>query len=520
MKMRKFLAVGVISFGCSGLVHAQGRPIDWPSYGADAQRTGWEKSDSRITKENVSEFQLVLKRKLDNKEPGSRAISPPVIIGNLISYRGFKELAILAGSSDKVWSIDADLDRFFWQRQFDSSAKPGNSTCAAIVPAVPALTPPLNFSAGRPRGPRPAAPPAAPSPAASRVGGIGFGSARSVFTIASDGKMHQLNSSDGSDQFPPLNFVPPGAKASTLTIHDGVLYTTTSSACGGAPNAVWALNLNDADPKPVSFASNGGSFGGIAGFAMGADGTIYVQTGAGPSDPGSNKWSESLLVLTPKDLKLKQYFSVPGTGSVTPVVFTWKEKEMVVTAGKQGTLYLLDAQSPGGADHKTPLYQTGPVTSANGGVWGGLSTWEDADGTRWVLAPVWGAISSEMKGFTGNGAAPNGSIVAFKVEEHDGKPVLTPGWVSQNLNAPQPPVITGGIVFALSSGNYSSPDRPAAASHATLYALDAATGKQMYSSGDQVSSPANLVGMTLANGRVYFTANDNTLYAFGIYLER
>jgi outer membrane protein assembly factor BamB len=58
------------------------------------------------------------------------------------------------------------------------------------------------------------------------------------------------------------------------------------------------------------------------------------------------------------------------------------------------------------------------------------------------------------------------------------------------------------------------------ASHATLYALDAATGKELYSTRDQVTSPGSLTGVTVANGRVFFTTTDNTLYGFGIYLER
>jgi hypothetical protein len=42
----------------------------------------------------------------------------------------------------------------------------------------------------------------------------------------------------------------------------------------------------------------------------------------------------------------------------------------------------------------------------------------------------------------------------------------------------------------------------------------------MYSSGKQVTSPGGLTGLTVANGRVFFPAADNTLYGFGIYLER
>src|SRR2546430_15669109 len=88
----------------AGLASPQGRPIDWPSYGGNAQRTGWEKSDIRITRDNVKDFQLVLKKKLDDEY-----LTPPSVIGLLISYRGFKELAMVAGGNNNVWAIDADL---------------------------------------------------------------------------------------------------------------------------------------------------------------------------------------------------------------------------------------------------------------------------------------------------------------------------------------------------------------------------------------------------------------------------
>jgi outer membrane protein assembly factor BamB len=149
-----------------------------------------------------------------------------------------------------------------------------------------------------------------------------------------------------------------------------------------------------------------------------------------------------------------------------------------------------------------------PVTTGNGGVWGGLSSWEDADGARWVAAPVWGAVNPELKVPTANGAAPNGSIVAFKLDEQNGAPVLVPAWISRDLKSPVPPVITSGVVFALSTGG-----------RAVLYGLDAATGKELYSTGNQVSAPAALTGMTVANGRVFFTTTDNTLYGFGIFME-
>jgi outer membrane protein assembly factor BamB len=359
------------------------------------------------------------------------------------------------------------MDRVFWQKHLES-AKAGKSSCSGSAGPTPGLVPPVNFAEGRPR--RGAARPAAPTGPRGILGGGGLNAARPIFAVSSDGKLHVVNTSTGDDQSPAMNFLPANARASSLTVSDGAIYTTTSGGCGGAPDGVWAIDLSAPEPKVASYNRDGGP-SGLGGLAVGSDGTVYMQT------------KSKLLALTPRELKLKLSFT--ASSNVTPVVFPYKGHDVIVSAGGDGRLYLLDSQS------LTPLFQTEPLSN----VWGGLSSWQDEGGTRWVYAPDWG----------------RGAIVAFKVEESDGKPVLTQVWTSRKMSSPEPPVITNGVVFALAAGE---------SSHATLYALDAATGKEMYSTGDQVTAPGNLTGITLANGRVFFTTNDSTLYAFGIFLER
>ena len=181
-------------------------------------------------------------------------------------------------------------------------------------------------------------------------------------------------------------------------------------------------------------------------------------------------------------------------------------------AGKDGTLVLLDSTSLGGPDHHTPLAQTDTVAkAAKRGAWESLATWQDKAGAIWVFASIVGPVAPDAKFATTNGTATHGSIVAFKVEEKDGRPVLTPSWISRDLRNPAPPAIANGVVFALDGGNSTT--------HATLYALDAATGKQLYSSGDAIETYTHLAGMSIGDGHVFFTTHDNTLYSFGIPLE-
>jgi len=134
----------------------------------------------------------------------------------------------------------------------------------------------------------------------------------------------------GPNQFPPLPFVPANAKASALTVQDGIVYTTTSSSCGSAPDGVWAIDLNEADPNRLRLRPK--ALSPVSADLLSAwMGPCYVQT------------SEALVALSPKDLKLKQSFTAPG-GASAPVVFAWNKKELVASVGKDGRLYLLDAE--------------------------------------------------------------------------------------------------------------------------------------------------------------------------------
>ncbi len=495
--MKNVYLVAALAFVPASLVNGQGRPLDWPFFGGDAQRSGWQRSDLRITKENVKDFELVLKRKLETKA-GERSLTPPVVIGNLISYKGFKELAFVAGSSGRIWSVDADVDRVFWQKQLESKS----GGCSGGAMGTPTLTPPTNFAAPRPRPTPPGtqSPGAPPSPAATPIAGArpsvlgstGFGSPRPAFAVSKDGRLHVMNTSTGDDLVEPIAFLPPNSRASSLTIADGVLYTTITD-CSGKSGGVWAIDLNGDEKKVTSYAFKGAAPAGVGGLAVGTEGTVYVAGSDG-----------SLIALAPR--ALTEVGSRPGTGKLgaqaTPVVFSYKERDMIVVPTADGRLTLLDAKQM-----STPAFQT----PALGKVWGGISSWLDADGTRWIAAPVWGPVNADTKFAIANGPAANGAIVAFKVEEPAGTPVLTPAWISRNLDSPEPPVITSGIVFGLAAGKKGG--------HATLYAFDAATGNEMYSTKDQVTQQANLNGMAIANGRVFFTTVDGTLYGFGIHLE-
>src|SRR5207244_9099138 len=103
---------------------------------------------------------------------------------------------------------------------------------------------------------------------------------------------------------------------------------------------------------------------------------------------------------------------------------------------------------------------------------------------------------------------------------------LAPTWLACDSTAAEPAALANGIVFAYGSGEDTEqayPDvglqdtadrRIPGSTHATLYALDAETGKELWSSGDQIASWNHWSGLSVANGRVYIGTYDSILYCF------
>ena len=515
---------------------------DWPTPSGGPQRDGWARSERVLTKENVSGLDLLYKYKADNQSKGLYSLTSPLIDGLLITYLGFKEMLVFSGSSDNVYSVDADLNRLIWKTHFEydgAKRPPRKSTATCPAGLTASVTMRGSSSAGVSFGRRPVPSGTGGLPPASLIGGSGFGSVGAFFAVGSDGRLHTLNPSTGGDLIPPVKFLPPNSRAGALNIDGNTIYAATSGNCGGTANALYAVDLGSADKKVFSLPTNG-HVSGLAGTAIGSDGTVYVQL---PFEQGADASTHhrTVLALEPLTLRVKDSFTAEDTPNVnqnveepgsTPLVFSWKGKDLIMAAGDNGRLYLLDSISLGGPDHHKPLFETDAIVSAGDdyagyGFRGGFSSWNEADtNTRWVYASLWGPPQSSAKFPSQNGEAKNGSVVAFKVTEQSGQPVLSPAWISTDVPSPAPSVTAGGMVFALSTGEptraakakgkpYSVGEIEKASTHATLYALDGANGKQLYSSQSQVVSPSHGSGLAIANGRIYFTTNDNIVYAFG-----
>jgi hypothetical protein len=508
----------------------------WTTASSDAQRSASVRTDPKISVETMqkSGFQFLWKRKLEMQPAQLNALTQPVILPNIIAYKGFKALVFVGGSSDVVYAIDYELNREFWHQTLSTSSKgPSTPACPGGLTAITRIT-----------DAAPAAPAARGARGAGGAGGGGFGAgagrgpqlpggrdaSANVFAISSGGLIHIMNPQVGTDQIPPVRFLKPNAKVVGSVLVDNFLYAATTGACGGIANGVYAVDLatepgtvvsgsaKETTKSIVSWDAKGASIVGNTAPTFGTDGTLYVATGSGTS-PVAN----SIVSLESKTLTQKDWFSAGSPFVSHPVVFQYKGKDLIAAANADGRLYVLDGASIGGTDHKTALGKSTPVLAGTPEPVG-VATWQDAAGTRWIVAASSGTPRAETKFAMNNGSVAKGALVAFTVVEENGAPSLSPQWVSRDLVSPTTPAIVNGVVFALSSGLSMDKGTPAQrakkSTPAVLYALDGATGKELWTSGTTITSFVPGIGPSAGDGQVYVVAYDGTLYAFGVPVER
>jgi outer membrane protein assembly factor BamB len=493
---------------------------DWLTDGANPQRTAWQRDETLLTTRSARDIRLLWKITLDNVPREMHSLLPALVVSRVDTRDGPKEIVVVTGVSDNLYAIDAERGVLLWKKRFDH-ASVGDTTpqsglmCPGGITATPVISP--GTAPGR----------------------------YTIYAVSWDGTLHQVNLADGEDAAPPAKFMPPNGKPYALNLWKNVIYTHTAQGCGGHPNVAYAYDL--ASGKVGSWGPAGGGMWGRTGPAISSKGVMYTGTGDGPWDPERGVYGNGIIGVrqnpTTKALELVDYFAPSNAEwlykrdldmQVTPAIFDFEGRELMVSAGKECRVYLMDTESIGGDDHRTPLYRTPllcneGVNFASAGIWGAMASWVDGNGTRWVLAPFWGPKHSRFQAPLEHGEVRDGAIAAFKVEERDGGIQLTPAWISRDMSRAEPPVVANGVVFAYGSGESTTQATPEQglranqaevriknSTHAVLHALDGQTGDELWSSGAQITSWNHWAGLSIANGRVYLGTFDGTLYCFGI----
>src|SRR5215470_5713442 len=92
---------------------------DWLTDGGSQYRTGWQKDEKILTKDNVKNLKVLWKLKLPNKPKEMHSLFAPLIIERVNIGGAPKQMAYVAGSDDNIFAIDVEAGKIVWQKHFE-----------------------------------------------------------------------------------------------------------------------------------------------------------------------------------------------------------------------------------------------------------------------------------------------------------------------------------------------------------------------------------------------------------------
>ena len=500
----------------SSLFSAVGRAGDWTTFGHDPQRSGWAFEENQISPENVSQLALSWTRKLPAEPYSLNALTAPVVATGISTRNGTRTVTYVAGTLGTIFALDAETGDELWKQTLQAFLTPrklGYQTtflCPSGITATPVIDKSRNL----------------------------------LFVLSAEGSLLGFDLGSGRRRYGPVHWTAPFSKNWSLNLVGNRIYTTLSQGCGKGTSGFYSIDISDPHRPDIRqlLLSNTDTAGiwGRGGPIAGDNGRVYGSTADGKFDPIAGDYSNSVVSASLDTLDRLDYF-LPSNwlalqrrdldlGSASPVFFGWRNRKLVASATKESVLYLLDAESPGGGDHQTPLFASPLLGNEKGecctglGVWGGLSTARDESGQTWLFVPMGGPPAPQTPAFPlSYGATTHGSVMAFKVvpAPASGNPMLEPAWISTDVDIPDPIAIANGVVFVLGTGENArqaggEAGRLKNTSQPVLHAFDMKTGKELYQSGSTIKSWVHFSGLAIAEGRVFLVDHDSNVYSFAV----
>ena len=543
------LSVATLAFAASLVPHpgsAQDAGVparDWPTWGYDGARSGWNRGETTLTAKNVSRLTLLWNTAVGTPptDVAMVTLTSPVVMEGADTPQGRKNLLFTIGADSSLFAIDADSGRVVWQKSYPNTEKPqraANVNCSNTEQATPTI---------------------------DKARGI-------VFFNTGNGMLHGLAVGTGEEKLTPIAMVAPFSRNWSLNFLDNVVYTAAGRGCGNGrpaegnrpagvePGHVTAVDTGDlthpqlsrfytGHERPAGAWGRGGPVAGPKG--------MYVQTADGAWDPAGGVFGNAVVAVMPKAYGLADAYAHVNNGYLngrdldfaagSPVIFPFGSRTLLATGGKEGIIYILDANSLGGSDHTRPLFKSARLgndeqTYFGRGIWGGLSTALNPAGERLLFVPMWGPLAKDAPRFpVSNGDAPHGSVMAFKLAASGEGIALNPFWVSRDLFMPDSVAVANGVVYAVQTAEQAMqhPDNPEGHGAAlagvhrlteeelskfrstpvtqmTLFALDAETGKTLYSSNKLLPGFTHFTQPVVALGKVFLVDHNAHVYAFGL----
>lgn len=479
--VRAFTFTVAVLAAVLGVATRPARAIDWPVFGFDSARTGFNSSETTLTTGNVQNLRRQWQSSL-----GGVADSSPILIQKVRVKRAYVPMIFITTTSGVTLGLEALTGKIVWK----FTTRGPNYTHSA--------------------------PAADPSDTVIYAPGI-------------DGKVHKLNAATGREirgsGFPArITRIPQTeANESPLNVANGYLYATISGYDGdGTPydGHVVAVNLSTGERSVFnSLCSNkhgllNGSEcpqqrsgiwargGAVVDPSSSMNGRVYAATGNGQFDAnkGGSNYGDSVLSLsadlsqllgsyTPSNYQQLQSGDV-DLGSTAPAMLPEQPNSqtpwMLVQGGKDAVLKLLNRAALPGVGNEL---QTIDLPQ---GLFSNPAVWIDSSNNPWIFL----GFSSEVDAY---GLHTNGSGISTLVKKWSSSPGATYGEGTS-------PAVADGIVFIAFDN--------------ALFALNATSGSVLWNSAKYGSSksigPVHWQSPIVVNGWLYCADLNGNLTAFAI----
>jgi uncharacterized protein (TIGR03437 family) len=502
---------------------APSAPSNIPTYHNDLARTGLNPVETFLTPDNVnpSQFGKLFAYSVD----GYVYAQPLYMAAVRIPEKGFHNVVFVATEHDSVYAFDADSNAGrngvpLWHVSFLNptvgvTAIPAEDTdCDQIVPEIGITGTPVI------------------DPGTGTLYVVAMTKENGTEYVA---RLHALDISTGAekpgspidiqasvpgkgDGGSMVDFVAKNYKQRPgLLLLNGVVYTEWSSHCDLGSYHGWILGYDAATLRQVAVyndtpnGSLGSFWAGGAAPAADAEGNIFVISGNGTFDAntGGSDLGESFLKLsTRKGLAVADYFTPFNvqdlnngdidTGSsgallLPDLVGSAAHHHLLVSAGKEGRIYLLDRDNMGSFQSGSDSQIVQSIVGAIGPLFGIPAYFNNTVFLSSVDRPleafpiIGGVLATSPAAQSSTAFSYPGSVPS----------------ISANGTA-------NGIVWAIESGQGG-----------TLHAYDAANlARELYNSNqlaarDSLGSYVKFSSPTIADGKVYVGAQGN-LQVFGL----
>ncbi|MCX5539351.1 PQQ-binding-like beta-propeller repeat protein [Paraburkholderia sp. CNPSo 3076] len=459
---------------------------DWPTFGMNAQRTGYNPVETVLTTSNVMSLRTHWTTDL-----GGPILTQPTLAAG-VSISGVPTDVVYAATLlGDMYALNASSGTVIWHRH----VAPVQSSCSDF---------------------------------AASGGNIGFVGTPTIdrtrnqlYIVSGDGFLHAYNLATGADlpalhvaipdaaNAPPRTFVYGSPTISTISSGTS-LYIATASACDTPPYHGQVVRVSIPDGTILgrwyptgATGPNGGGIWGPGGVSVVRGGSaVYVLTGNAIAKPQTFGYSDQAVELT-SDLKVLAS-NIPAPPPIadadfgaTPTLFTARGcAPMLAAFQKTGNLYIYGQSSI----HSGPLQTLNISQPRSSGTNIGLPAFDPVLNQLYMASP-----SHSFTGFDNHGLLALGFSGSCSINLTWQQPV---GKDSVSDNPAISPVAAKGVVY-YADGIASQ-----------VFAMDAKSGQILWSTNSlplpERPTGGILASPTVVNGQLFVAGMDHKIHAFGL----